>query len=136
MINEKYIVFFEVKGLKESIYGKIFPELEKNMQQELFRVYNMYADKVNSGITDTLNEEFEHLYPNYFKDNKDKKSYELVEYNKFMADGYQRLIVDKLNETNISPILNFYVDPEEVQFKGYLKQDQNITIEFYIIPVY
>lgn len=124
-----YKIYFNVKNL--GIYGEIIG-LKEAMQYELFRVYNLYAEKTNSGITDKLNEEFKRLYPNYFEDNKDKEWYDLTEYNKFMADGYQQLIVDNFNEANISPILDFYVDPEEVQFKGCLKRDHNVTIDFYM----
>ena len=92
----------------------------------------MYAEKTNSGITDKLNDEFNKLYPNYFKDNSNKEWYDLTEYNKFMAEGYQRLVVDDFNKANISPILDFYIDPEEVIFKGCLKVDHNVTIDFYM----
>ena len=102
------------------------------MGHELIRVYNMYADKANSVITKQLNSEFDKLYPNYFKSNSGKEWYELLEYNKFMADGYQRLVVDDMNKSNISPLLDFYVDPEEVVFKGRLKVDPNVTIDFYM----
>ena len=54
-----------------------------------------------------LNKEFENLYPTYFEDNKDKELYDLVEYNSYMSEGYQRLIVDDFNKKNISPILDF-----------------------------
>lgn len=124
-------VYYNVKGLKGSIYEMI-PGLEEAMKHELMRVYNMYAKRTNSGITDKLNEEFKLLNPNYHERNKDKEWYELTEYNKFMAAGYQRLVVDELNKTNASPILNFYVDPEEVVFTGYLKHDHNVTIDFSI----
>ena len=127
-----YEVYFNVKNL--GLYGAI-PGLKEAMQSELVRVYNLYADKTNSGITDKLNEEFDKRYPNYHEDNKDKEWYDLTEYNKFMADGYQRLVVDDFNKTNISPILDFYVDPEEVVFKGYLKVDHNVTIDFYLKEV-
>lgn len=53
-------------------------------------------------------------------------------YNKFMADGYQRLVVDDFNKNSISPILDFYIDPEEVVFKGMLKVDHNVVIDFYL----
>lgn len=134
-MSKMYKIFFNLNGLNESIFGGI-PGLEEAMQHELIRVYNIYADKTNSGITDELNKEFEHIYPGYFEYNKDKEWYELAVYNKFMADGYQRLVVDELNENNASPILNFYVDPEEVVFKGYLKQDHNVTIDFYMKAAY
>lgn len=64
-----------------------------------------------------------------------KEWYEMTEYNKFMADGYQRLVVDDFNKANISPILDFYVDPEEVVFKGRLKVDHKVTIDFYMKEV-
>jgi hypothetical protein len=102
------------------------------MENEFARVYNMYADKTNGGITDKLNKEFEKLNPNYFKDNADKEWYDMTEYNQFMTDGYNRLIVDELNKTCGSPILDFVVEPEEVQFIGMLKQDHNVTIEMYL----
>lgn len=124
-------VCYNVKGLKGSIYETI-PGLEEAMKHELMRVYNIYAERTNSGITDKLNEEFKLLNPNYHERNKDKEWYELTEYNRFMADGYQRLVADELNKTNASPILNFYVDPEEVVFTGYLKNDYNVTIDFSI----
>lgn len=128
-MNTTFKVYFNIENL--GLYGLI-PGLEEAMQNELIRVYNIYADKTNSGITDKLNEEFNHLYPNYSEENKDKKWYEMTEYNKFMADGYQRLVVDEFNKTNISPILDFYVDPEEVVFKGLLKVDHNTKIDFYM----
>ena len=128
-MNTTFKVYFNIENL--GLYGLI-PGLEEAMQNELIRVYNIYADKTNSGITDKLNEEFNHLYPNYSGENKDKEWYEMTEYNKFMADGYQRLVVDEFNKTNISPILDFYVDPEEVVFKGLLKVDHNTKIDFYM----
>ena len=128
-MNTTFKVYFNIENL--GLYGLI-PGLEEAMQNELIRVYNIYAGKTNSGITDKLNEEFNHLYPNYSEENKDKEWYEMTEYNKFMADGYQRLVVDEFNKTNISPILDFYVDPEEVVFKGLLKVDHNIKIDFYM----
>ena len=128
-MNNTYKVLFNIKKL--GLYGSI-TGIKEAMQSELIRVYNLYAEKTNSGITDELNEEFNKLYPNYFKDNSDKEWYDLTEYNKFMADGYQRLIVDDFNKAEISQILDFYVDPEEVAFKGCLKVDHNVTIDFYL----
>ena len=122
-------VYFNVKNL--GLY-RLVPGIKKAMKSELIRVYNLYAEKANSDITDKLNEEFTKLYPNYFKDNENKEWYDLTEYNKFMSDGYQRLIVDNFNETNMSPILDFYMDPEEVVFTGCLKANHNVTINFYI----
>lgn len=128
-MNNTYKILFNIKNL--GLYGSI-TGIKEAMQSEFIRVYNLYVDKSNSGITDELNEEFNKLYPNYFKDNSDKEWYDLTEYNKFMADGYQRLIVDDFNKAEISQILDFYVDPEEVVFKGCLKVDHNVTIDFYL----
>lgn len=128
-MNKEYKVFFEIKNL--GLYG-VIPGLRNAMENEFARVYNMYVDKSNGGITDKLNKEFEKLNPNYFKDNADKEWYDMTEYNQFMTDGYNRLIVDELNKTCGSPILDFIVDPEEVQFIGMLKQDHNVTIEMYL----
>lgn len=116
------------------MYGLI-PGIKEAMQNELMRVYSIYAGKCNSGITEDLNAEFNHLYPNYFEDNKGKDWWDLVDYIRFMAEGYNRLIVKELNETDASKILNFYVDPTEVNFTGYLKVDQKATIEFYLKEV-
>ena len=120
-----------MKGLDEALYGLI-PGLKEAMQNELIRVYNMYADLTNAGVTDSLNKEFDNLYPTYFKDNVDKEWYDMTVYNRFMSEGYQRKVVDKLNETNASQILDFYIDPNEVIFKGMLKVDHRITIDFYM----
>ena len=128
-MNGTYKIYFNIENL--GLYGSI-PGIKEAMQSELVRVYNLYAEKTNVGITEELNDEFDKLYPNYFKDNSDKEWYDLTEYNRFMADGYQRLIVDDFNKASISPILDFYVDQEEVVFKGYLKGDRNVTIEFYM----
>ena len=49
-----------------------------------------------------------------------------------MADGYQRMVVDEMNNSNFSPLLDFYVDPEEVVFTGRLKVDSNVTISIYL----
>ena len=82
-----------------------------------------------------MNAEFNHLYPNYFEDNKGKDWWDLVDYNRFMAEGYNRLIVNELNKTDASKVLNFYVDPTEVNFTGYLKVNRKATIEFYLKEV-
>ena len=110
----------------------LIPGLKEAMQNELFRVYNIYAEKTNSGITEMLNKQFDQLYPDYFKNNSDKEWYDLALYNKFMANGYQYHIVNELNKTGASPLLDFYVDPEEVVFKGRLKMDHRVEIEFYL----
>ena len=131
---KRYLVIFEVKGLENSTFNKI-EELKDFMGDELLRVYNIYANKTNGGITKMLNEEFENLYPTYFEDNKDKEWYELVEYNSYISEGYQRLVVDDFNNQNISPILDFYVEPTEIVFTGYLKLDKKVTISFYLKEV-
>ena len=133
-MNTTFNVYFNVKGLEGSLYGLI-PGLKEAMQNELVRVYNIYADKTNDRITERLNKEFDKLYPSYIKDNQDKEWHEMDLYNKFMADGYQRLVVDDFNKNSISPILDFYVDPEEVVFKGMLKVDHNVVIDFYLKEV-
>lgn len=129
IIMKNYHVIFNVKGLENSTFNKI-EELKDFMGDELLRVYNMYANKTNGGVTKMLNEEFKRLYPTYFKDNEDKEWYDLVEYNNYMSDGYQRLVVDDFNKQNISPILDFYVEPTEIVFTGYLKLDKKVTISF------
>ena len=122
-------VYFNIGNL--GLYGAI-PDIEDAMKEEFIRVFKIYADICNSGVTNKLNGEFDKLYPNYHKDNR-KEWHEITEYNKFMADGYQRLVVDKFNEMNISPILNFYVDPESTLLIGYLKVDRKATIYIYMI---
>ena len=129
-----YQVIFDVRGLENSTFNKI-EELKDIMGNELIRVYNIYADKTNGGVTEMLNKEFKNLYPTYFEDNKDKEWYDLVEYNGYMSKGYQRLIVDNFNKENISPILDFYVEPTEIVFTGYLKLDKKVTISFFIKEV-
>ena len=134
IIMKNYQAIFDVKGLENSTFVGI-KELKDVMGSELIRVYNIYAGRANEGITEKLNNEFERLYPTYFKDNEDKEWYDLVEYNNYISDGYQRLIVDNLNKQNISPILDFYVDSTEVAFTGYLKLDKKVTISFYLKEV-
>lgn len=131
MMEKTYYACFNVKGLETSIFRDI-EGLEEGMKHELIRVYNIYADKTNGGVTDLLNNRFDQLYPNYFRNNRDKEWYEMEEYNRFMAEGYQRMVVNDLNRAKISPILKFYVDPEEVVFTGYLRFDPNVTIDFYL----
>ena len=131
----KFKVYFNVRNLDGSLYELLVPNLRTAMENELIRCYNIYADKANSGITNELNAEFKRLYPNYLMNNKGKEWYELSTYNLFMAEGYQRLIVDEMNNSNVSPLLNFRVEPEEVVFTGYLKVDENITIDFYMKEV-
>lgn len=123
MSRKEYEVYFNINGLKGSAYESI-RGLEKAMESEFVRVYKIYADM--------LNKEFDRLYPTYFEDTKDMEWYDKVKYNRFMADGYQRLIVNGFNEKEVSELLNFYVDPEEVVFKGYLKNEPTITIDFYL----
>ena len=131
-MNETYNLVFKFGEL--GMYGLI-PGIKEAMQHELMRVYNIYADKWNSVITEKLNAEFHHLYPNYFEDNKGKDWWDLVDYNQFIADGYNRLVVKELNKTDASKILNFYVDPTEISFTGYLKANRKATIEFYLKEV-
>lgn len=131
-MEQLYKVIYEFENL--GIYGSI-PGIKKAMQNELMRVYDMYAVKANSGVTDDLNAEFDQLYPNYHEDNKDKEWWDKTEYNQFIADGYQRLIVDKFNKTNVSPILDFFIEPEEIIFTGCLKVDHSVTIKFYMKAV-
>lgn len=131
---KNYQVIFDVKGLENSIFVGI-QGLKEAMESELIRVYNIYADKTNGGVTEKLNNEFKNLYPTYFEDNKDKEWYDLVEYNSYMAKGYQRLIVDDFNKQNISPILDFYVEPTEIILTGYLKLDKKVMISFYLKEV-
>ena len=126
-----YKAYFDVKGLETSLF-KTIDGLETTMRYEFVRAYSLYADKCNSGVTDKLNDEFKSLYPNYFNDNRNKEWYELTDYNQFMADGYQRMVVNELNNSNFSPLLDFYVDPEEVVFTGRLKADSNVTISIYL----
>ena len=129
-----YQVIFDVRGLENSTFNKI-EKLKDIMGNELIRVYNIYASKTNEGVTEMLNKEFENLYPTYFEDNKDKEWYDLVEYNSYISEGYQRLVVDDFNKQNISPILDFYVEPTEIVFTGYLKLDKKVTISFFIKEV-
>ena len=132
-MNEIYCkVIFEFDNL--GLYEKI-PGIKNAMQNELIRVYNIYAERCNSKLTEKLNEEFDRLYPNYFTNNKEKEWYDLTEYNQFMAEQYQHLVVDDLNKSNASLILDFFVDPKEVQFKGRLKVNHSATIGFYIKEV-
>lgn len=134
-MSKNYKVIFEVKGLKGSPFD-VLNGLEEIMGAELMRVYNIYSKEANSGITDELNAEFDQLYPNYFEDNKEKEWYDLVEYNQFIAIGYQKKIIDKFNSTNESPILEFYMEPKELVFTGKLKNVvSNITISFYLKEV-
>lgn len=128
---DSYKVYFDVKGLETSLF-KTIDGLETAMRHELVRAYNEYVDKCNGEVTDKLNDEFNSLYPNYFYDNRNKEWYELTDYNQFMANGYQRMVVDEMNNGDFSPLLEFYVDPEEVVFTGRLKVDSNVTISSYL----
>ena len=125
-MDEQYEVCFNIKNL--GMYG-IIPNIEEAMKSELVRVYNKYAEKTNSGIIEELNREFVKLHPNYFDEDDER---DLMEYNQFMSDGFQRLIVDEFNRTNISPILGFYIEPTECVFTGYLKRCPEVTIDFYL----
>lgn len=127
-------VYFNVKGLEGSIYG-IIPGLKEAMQSELIRVYNIYADKTNAGITDKLNKQFDELYPSYNEDNKGKEWYERKLYLSYMAAGYNYHVCNEFNKSNISELLDFYVEPNECIFTGVLKVDHNVTIDFYMKAV-
>lgn len=128
-MSNTYKAYFNIKNL--GVFGLI-PNIIETMQSELIRCYNIYASKTNSGVTDQLNKEFDSLNPNYFKENAGKDWWDLKEYNLFMANGYQRLVVDEMNKSGVSPLLDFFVDPEEVNFIGMLKADHNVTIDFYL----
>ena len=125
----QYVAHFEIKNLGG--YGQI-PLIKDVMKSEYVKAYNKYCELSNAGVTDELNKEFERLNPNYFKDNADKEHYELVEYNKFMADGYMRKIVNNFNIMRMSPVLDFGIDPVECDFRGYLRVDHNVEIEMYL----
>ena len=95
------------------------------------RVYNDYADMSNNGITEELNKEFNSLHPNYFEDNKGKDFWDLVEYNQFMKEGYTKRIIDVLNFSNASDLLEFKLG-DELNLIGCLKRDPNVEIEFFM----
>lgn len=126
-MEKTYKVVFDIKNL--GLYGLI-PGIKKRMQDELIQVYDVYANRTNAGVTDKLNDEFNRLNPDYFERNRDEEWYDLKEYNQFMAEGYQREVVDELNKANASTLLDFYVNPEEVNFMGRLKADHKVTIDF------
>ena len=128
-MSTQYVANFEIKNL--GMFG-IIQGLEDAMKREYVRIYNMYCDIANAGITDELNEEFERLNPNYFEDNAGKEFYELIEYNKFMADGYMRRIVNEFNTMRVSPILDFGIDPVECDFRGYLRVNHNVEMQMYL----
>lgn len=132
-----YTAEFHVKGLDGTLYGMI-PGLKDAMIQEYVKVYNMYCDRVNSGVTELLNQEFNNLYPSYFENNSGKDWHELDLYNTFMADGYMRYVVNDLNNTCDCPFMEFYIDPKEVVFTGLLKVagkvlEPHITINFSLV---
>ena len=54
-MDNTYEVLFNIKNL--GLYGTI-TGIKEAMKSELIRVYNLYVEKSNSGITDELNEEF------------------------------------------------------------------------------
>lgn len=123
-----YKICFTIEGMES--YGNV-PWLEKAMQQELMRGYNLYAEKANV-ITEDLNNEFSARHPEYFKKNKDKEWHELTLYNNFMARGYNSKICDELNRNVCSELLEYFVSPEEVDFRGRLRQDNKVVIQFYL----
>ena len=126
-MNTTYNVYFNVQNLEKSIFGGI-KGLKEAMRDEYVRIWNMFCDKSNSGVTEKLNKEWEETHPNYDLSDSEHCSV----YYKFMPDGYQRLIVDEFNKSSISSILNFYMDPEECILIGYLKFDPNVTIDHYL----
>ena len=65
-MEKLYVVEFIYEGV-----NNLF--LKKMMSKELMKVYNKFADRANSGITDKINSDFESHYPNYFDNNKDKE---------------------------------------------------------------
>lgn len=130
MTEPSYKICFKTTGLVEP-YGNI-PWLKEAMENELMRCYNIYANMTNGGITEQLNNEFDRRHPEYFKKNRDKEWHELTLYNSFMARGYNSMVCDKMNQEKISELLEFYVDPAEVNFMGRLKLDRSVTIEFFL----
>ena len=126
-MSTTFNAYFNVQNLEKSIFGGI-KGLKEAMRDEYVRVWNIFCDKSNSGVTEKLNKEWEETHPNY--DLSDSEHCSI--YYKFMSDGYQRLIVDEFNKSSISPILNFYMDSEECILIGYLKFDPNVTIDHYL----
>lgn len=105
-------------------------EIEDNkaLQEEFMRCYHLYAEKANSEIIDILNNKWNEQHPN-----ETGWPFDLDEYDKFMADGFNRLICDEMNKSNASPLFEcFYVVPENVQFVGVFREDHNklITLRF------
>lgn len=121
-MDKNYRVVFKIEGVTNGIIKKV-------MESELIRVYNTYADMCNNGVTESLNRDFKNMCPNYDYDT-DINNPKL--YYRFMAEGYNRLICDKLNKRQESFLMDFFVDPEECQFKGCLRDDRNATIEFFL----
>ena len=109
--------------------------LRQEMEKELVRCYHVYVNEANGGITEKLNNDFKSRYPNYFEQTKDKEWYEKTLYNKFMSEGYNRLICGVMNNNRISDLLEFRVDVEEVEFVGILRSDKTVKIRFYLKQV-
>lgn len=121
----EFIVKFETSDL--GAYSGI-PGLKEAMESELVRAHNYYAEKSNAGITDMLNRMFDEKYPHM----TDKNRY-ADKYNRFMADGYQRLIVMDMNRNYFSPILIFEMEREECELVGHLRVDFSKTTRFYLV---
>ena len=117
---------YEVVFKTEGVYSEAVKQI---MGDELINAYNIYANMCNLGVTEHLNKEFRLQCPDY---NYDADVSNPKVYDRFMAEGYTRLVCDVLNKRQTSWMLDFFVDPQEVQFKGRLKTDENATIEFYL----
>lgn len=116
----KYVVHFNFKGVNSNVLKQI-------MIKEYTKAYNYYCGITNSGLTDKLNKEFNELYPDY---NFSDEHSDNIEYCRFMADGYQKRIVDAMNNSRFSRFMDFYVDPVETIFVGCLRWNHNATIDF------
>lgn len=132
MSKQYYKPIFMISDLEDY---EIKPNLKEKMQNELMRCHNIFAHASNSGLTDMLNDEFNKSHPDYFKNNSDKEFDELYEYNGFMYCGYMRYIENEMNRKNISPLLDFSLDPIDYYLEGMLKTNHDVKIKFFMKEV-
>lgn len=106
---------------------------ERCYKKEFMEAYHNYANMANLGVTERLNKEFEDSNPGYFEKNQGKDWIELVEYNQFMADGYNKYICETWNLTHSDGHLEYFVDPDEVAFSARFKRNPEATIDFVLV---
>lgn len=112
---------FYVKGVYHNVNDSVLQDI---MLDQLLKTYNdRFCPLINGGVTEALNKEYHSKYGD-----------SMDQYDRFMIDGYTKLVVDVINSNpEKGSILDYFVG-DEADLRGRLKWNPNATVEYVLVP--